>query len=163
MAPCFNWTTDRLLQQYPLAFSIETKRYGGNTAKGEQQMGIWHAAQWEFLISRTGSVATNKLEFLPGVVVQGHIWSLVITTRSQAITVCGDDYVQTNMVLICWDRLFFAVLNLEIPALLLACSKSSLVCDVCENGLLKSYGRGIKRIYLDFVSSDNFTLSLTPP
>ncbi|KAF4455862.1 hypothetical protein F53441_1894 [Fusarium austroafricanum] len=27
MAPCFNWTSDKLLQQYPLAFSIETKRY----------------------------------------------------------------------------------------------------------------------------------------
>ncbi|GKU16562.1 unnamed protein product [Fusarium langsethiae] len=101
MAPCFNWTTDRLLQQYPLAFSIETKRYGGNTAKGEQQMGIWHAAQWEFLISRTGLVATNKLEFLPGVVVQGHIWSLVITTRSQAITtvLCSVEFGNTSSVI----------------------------------------------------------------
>jgi hypothetical protein len=92
--PYFNWTSDRLLQQYPLAFSIETKRYGGNAAKGEQQMGIWHAAQWEFLISQAGSDAVNKLDFLPGIVVQGHIWSLVITTRNQATTVCGTLFVE---------------------------------------------------------------------
>ncbi|KAI3571065.1 hypothetical protein IWW34DRAFT_640034 [Fusarium oxysporum f. sp. albedinis] len=101
MAPCFNWTSDRLLQQYPLAFSIETKRYGGNTAKGEQQMGIWHAAQWEFLISRAGAEATSKLDFLPGVVVQGHIWSLVMTTRSQATTtvLCSVEFGNTSSVI----------------------------------------------------------------
>uniref|UniRef100_A0A0D2YFA9 PD-(D/E)XK nuclease-like domain-containing protein n=1 Tax=Fusarium oxysporum (strain Fo5176) TaxID=660025 RepID=A0A0D2YFA9_FUSOF len=84
--PCFNWTSDRMLQQYPLAFSIETKRYGGNAAKGEQQMGIWHAAQWDFLITRAGADAVAKLEFLPGIVIQGHIWSLVITTRNEGTT-----------------------------------------------------------------------------
>ncbi|EXK23577.1 hypothetical protein FOMG_19662 [Fusarium oxysporum f. sp. melonis 26406] len=101
MAPCFNWTSDRLLQQYPLAFSIETKRYGGNTAKGEQQMGIWHAAQWEFLISWAGAEATSKLDFLPGVVVQGHIWSLVMTTRSQATTtvLCSVEFGNTSSVI----------------------------------------------------------------
>jgi hypothetical protein len=87
MALCFNWTADRLLQQYPLAVSIETKRYGGNTAKGEQQLGIWHAAHWEFLASRAGAEPVDDLGFLPGVVVQGHTWSLVITTRRQATTV----------------------------------------------------------------------------
>ncbi|KAH7141667.1 hypothetical protein EDB81DRAFT_628491, partial [Dactylonectria macrodidyma] len=85
-APCFNWTTDRLLQQYPLAISIETKRYGGNMAKGEQHLGIWHAAQWEFLASRAGAEPVDQLGFQPGIVVQGHIWSLVITTRHQATT-----------------------------------------------------------------------------
>ncbi|KPM42266.1 hypothetical protein AK830_g4252 [Neonectria ditissima] len=85
-APCFNWTTDELLQQYPLAISIETKRYGGDMVKGEQQLGIWHAAQWEFLTSRAGAEAVEQLGFLPGIVVQGHIWSLVITTRRQATT-----------------------------------------------------------------------------
>ncbi|KAF4964222.1 hypothetical protein FSARC_7856 [Fusarium sarcochroum] len=100
VAPCLNWTSDRLLQQYPLAFSIETKRYGGNTAKGEQQMGIWHAAQWEFLSSRAGPESINGLDFLPGVVVQGHTWSLVITTRRQATTtvLCSVEFGNTSSI-----------------------------------------------------------------
>ncbi|KAF9773899.1 hypothetical protein IL306_008197 [Fusarium sp. DS 682] len=85
-APCFNWTSDRMLQQYSLGISIETKRHGGDIAKGEQQLAIWHAAQWEFLLSRAGPSAVDELGFLPGIVVQGHSWSLVITTWNQAIT-----------------------------------------------------------------------------
>ncbi|EXL39753.1 hypothetical protein FOCG_17639 [Fusarium oxysporum f. sp. radicis-lycopersici 26381] len=85
-APCFNWTSDRMLQQYSLGVSIETKRHGGDIAKGEQQLAIWHAAQWEFLLSRAGPSAVDELGFLPGIVVQGHSWSLVITTWNQAIT-----------------------------------------------------------------------------
>ncbi|KAF4462464.1 duf895 domain membrane protein [Fusarium albosuccineum] len=97
-APCFNWTADRLLQQYPLAVSIETKRYGGNTAKGEQQLGIWHAAHWEFLASWVGVEPLSDLGFLPGVVVQGHTWSLVITTRRQATTtvLCSVEFGNTG-------------------------------------------------------------------
>ncbi|EMT74655.1 hypothetical protein FOC4_g10000217 [Fusarium odoratissimum] len=98
--PCFNWTSDRMLQQYPLAFSIETKRYGGNAAKGEQQMGIWHAAQWEFLITRAGAEAVAKLDFLPGIVIQGHTWSLVITMRNQGTTtvLCSVEFGNTSSV-----------------------------------------------------------------
>ncbi|KAK7429747.1 hypothetical protein QQZ08_003773 [Neonectria magnoliae] len=81
MAPCFNWTADRLLQQYPPAISIETKRYGGNAARGEQQLGIWHAAHWEFPLSRAGAEAVDELPFLPGIVVRGPIWSLIVSTR----------------------------------------------------------------------------------
>ncbi|GKU13468.1 unnamed protein product [Fusarium langsethiae] len=100
-APCFNWTTDKLLQQYPFAVAIETKRYAGNTAKGHQQMGVWYAAMWEFLLARAGSVATSKLEFIPGVVVQGHLWSLVITTRSQGVTtvLCSVEFGNTSSVI----------------------------------------------------------------
>lgn len=61
-------------------------------------MGIWHAAQWEFLISQAGSDAVNKLDFLPGIVVQGHIWSLVITTRNQATTVCGTLFIEMRLL-----------------------------------------------------------------
>ncbi|CAH0056976.1 unnamed protein product [Clonostachys solani] len=98
MAPCFNCTADRLLQQYPLAVSIETKRHGGNAAKGEQQLGIWHAAHWEFLASRAGAEAIDDLDFLPGVVVQGHTWSLVITVRRQATTIvlCSVEFGNTS-------------------------------------------------------------------
>ncbi|KAM0546645.1 hypothetical protein ACHAPJ_010783 [Fusarium lateritium] len=81
--PTLNWTTNQLL---PIAFSIETKRYGGDIPKGEQQLGIWNAAQWEFLISKAGIDAAQELDFVPGVVVNGDIWSFVITTRNQSKT-----------------------------------------------------------------------------
>ncbi|KAH6635878.1 hypothetical protein F5144DRAFT_565708 [Chaetomium tenue] len=84
--PCFNWTTDRLLQQSPLGISIETKRYGGDTVKGEQQLGIWQAAHWEFLVSCVGQDVAESLEFLPGIVVQGQTWSLLVSTRRQGVT-----------------------------------------------------------------------------
>jgi hypothetical protein len=61
-------------------------------------MGVWYAAMWEFLLARAGSAATSKLEFIPGVVVQGHLWSLVITTRSQGVTVCCDSYFNRMML-----------------------------------------------------------------
>ncbi|KAM0364329.1 hypothetical protein ACHAPK_010716 [Fusarium culmorum] len=63
-------------------FSIETKRYGGDIAKGEQQLGLWTAAQWEFLISISNIEAIKELDFIPGVVVNGETWSLVIMTRT---------------------------------------------------------------------------------
>ncbi|KAH7308551.1 hypothetical protein B0I35DRAFT_360854 [Stachybotrys elegans] len=100
MRPCFNWTADRLLQQYPLAISIETKRYGGDTVKGEQQLGIWHAAHWEFLISRAGQDAAEALGILPSVVIQGHTWSLVVSTRHQGTTtiLCSMEFGSTVSV-----------------------------------------------------------------
>ncbi|EXK77178.1 hypothetical protein FOQG_18113 [Fusarium oxysporum f. sp. raphani 54005] len=44
------------------------------------------SAEWEFLLSRAGPSAVDELGFLPSIVVQGHSWSLVITTWNQAIT-----------------------------------------------------------------------------
>ncbi|KAK2684437.1 hypothetical protein QWA68_016818 [Fusarium oxysporum] len=81
--PILNWTANQLV---PIAFSIETKRYGGDVLKGEQQLGIWNAAQWEYLISKAGVDAANKLDFIPGLVVHGETWSLVITTRQHSKT-----------------------------------------------------------------------------
>ncbi|KAH7303584.1 hypothetical protein B0I35DRAFT_364691 [Stachybotrys elegans] len=100
MRPCFNWTADRLLQQYPLAISIETKRYGGDTVKGEQQLGIWHAAHWEFLISRAGQDAAEDLGILPSVIVNGYTWSLVVSTRRQGTTtiLCSMEFGSTGSV-----------------------------------------------------------------
>ncbi|KAH6879491.1 hypothetical protein B0T10DRAFT_582904 [Thelonectria olida] len=64
-SPCFSWTADRLLQQYSLAVSIDTKRHGGNTAKGEQQLGLWHEAHWEFLASRAGAEPSRNSTSYP--------------------------------------------------------------------------------------------------
>ncbi|KAF4965156.1 hypothetical protein FSARC_7023 [Fusarium sarcochroum] len=88
--PTLNWTANQLL---PIAFSIETKRYGGDIAKGEQQLGIWNAAAWEFLIFKAGEEGAREIDFIPGVVVNGDIWSLVVTTRNQSKTVRTPPFV----------------------------------------------------------------------
>ncbi|KAM0342863.1 hypothetical protein ACHAPU_009140 [Fusarium lateritium] len=77
--PSHNWTSNQLL---PIAFSIETKRYGGDVTKGEQQLGIWTAAQWEFLTKMSNTEAVKELAYIPGVVVSGETWLLVVTTRT---------------------------------------------------------------------------------
>lgn len=87
--PSRNWTSNQLL---PIAFSIETKRYGGDVTKGEQQLGIWTAAQWEFLIKISSAEAVKELAYIPGVIVSGETWSLVITTRTGVRTVSNITY-----------------------------------------------------------------------
>lgn len=87
--PSRNWTSNQLL---PIAFSIETKRYGGDVTKGEQQLGIWTAAQWEFLIKMSSAEAVKELAYIPGVIVSGETWSLVITTRTGVRTVSNITY-----------------------------------------------------------------------
>lgn len=67
------------LRHRPLAVSIETKRGGENEAKAQVQMGVWHAAQWNFLASHVGD-RISTLEYLPGLHVIGRTWTLVATT-----------------------------------------------------------------------------------
>ncbi|GKT67203.1 methyltransferase type 11 [Colletotrichum tofieldiae] len=67
------------LRHRPLAVSIETKRGGENEAKAQVQMGVWHAAQWNFLASHVGG-RISTLEYIPGLHVIGRTWTLVATT-----------------------------------------------------------------------------------
>ncbi|KAH7113967.1 hypothetical protein B0J13DRAFT_631049 [Dactylonectria estremocensis] len=63
-APCFNWTTDRLLLQYPLAISIEPKRYGGNVAKEN--------SSWVSGMQRIGSFSHPGLALSPSISLSFH-------------------------------------------------------------------------------------------
>ncbi|GKU16695.1 hypothetical protein FLAG1_10464 [Fusarium langsethiae] len=81
--PLLNWTTNQTL---PIAFSIETKRHTADMNRGSQQLGIWNAAHWEYLIHHAGMDAVKKLDFIPGVVVHAETWHLVITTRDNTDT-----------------------------------------------------------------------------
>ncbi|KAJ4214201.1 hypothetical protein NW757_014736 [Fusarium falciforme] len=81
-----NHTAFTPLAQYPISLSIETKRHGGDGRRADVQMAAWQAAQWSFLEAHAGD-AVNKLAFLPGVIVQGHEWKFVATTRKNSKTV----------------------------------------------------------------------------
>ena len=107
----FNHTNLNTLRDRPIALSIETKRTGEGWDNARLQMGIWNAAHWEFLgrLWRMRQEAADELstlqgrtpdnateagrtelsdeqilqlpEYLPGIIIQGHDWHLVITTR----------------------------------------------------------------------------------
>ncbi|KAK1569820.1 uncharacterized protein LY79DRAFT_66909 [Colletotrichum navitas] len=71
------------LQARPIALSIETKIHGEGLNNAEAQLVTWHAAQWR-LLDRLVSRAEPKMqlpEFLPGIIIQGHDWSFVASTK----------------------------------------------------------------------------------
>lgn len=74
----------------PIALSIETKKADGGSVNAQLQMSVWHTAQWNFLESLAGGAIDDDsgLAFLPGIIVEGHDWSFVATTRQQNRTVC---------------------------------------------------------------------------
>ncbi|GKU11752.1 unnamed protein product, partial [Fusarium langsethiae] len=96
----FNHTNLLPLSDRPIAVSIETKKTGEGWDNARLQMEVWMAAHWQFLrkvlqlhrlaagavssLEQTAgfnSYETRKLpEFLPGIIIQGHDWYLIITT-----------------------------------------------------------------------------------
>lgn len=105
--PCavVNHTDFVPLRSRPVAVSVETKRRGADQpAEADLQMGTCHAAQWN-LLSRlvmdhetgadkgngksrgVGGKALDRLPFLPGIVVNGHSWNFVATTREGRKTI----------------------------------------------------------------------------
>ncbi|UPK92542.1 hypothetical protein LCI18_003477 [Fusarium solani-melongenae] len=75
-----NHTAFTPLASHPISLSIETERHGGDGRRADVQMAAWQAAQWSFLEAHAGGAVKN-LTFLPGVIVQGHEWKFVATTR----------------------------------------------------------------------------------
>lgn len=63
----------------PIAISVETKRQGEHWDKAVLQMGTWHSSQWRSL-SWGRRQTPSSLEFLPGIIIQGHDWLFVATT-----------------------------------------------------------------------------------
>ncbi|KAK7414100.1 hypothetical protein QQX98_007043 [Neonectria punicea] len=61
----------------PIAVSFETTRSDGDGDKSILQMGTWHSCQWRSLRKLAHGPLENELDFLPGVMVLGHEWSLV--------------------------------------------------------------------------------------
>ncbi|KAL6366252.1 hypothetical protein LRP88_00097 [Fusarium phalaenopsidis] len=81
-----NHTAFDPLRSFPICLSVETKKYGGDLKKADLQLCSWQAAQWTMLAGQAGS-AISRLPFLPGIIVQGHEWKFVATTRTNEETV----------------------------------------------------------------------------
>ncbi|KAF7548362.1 hypothetical protein G7046_g8702 [Stylonectria norvegica] len=85
-----NHTEFQPFRKRPIAISVETKSRGrAQSDTAELQLGTWHSAQWRFLhrlVSLSGG-SFDGLAFLPAIVVQGHDWSFVATTREGHKTV----------------------------------------------------------------------------
>ncbi|SCO88953.1 uncharacterized protein FRV6_13081 [Fusarium oxysporum] len=87
----------------PIAISIETKKTGEDWEKAKLQMEVWMAAHWQFLRNliklrqraakelssirqAEGDLTSNPEktwqlpDFMPGIIVQGDDWHLIITT-----------------------------------------------------------------------------------
>ncbi|KAK4234281.1 hypothetical protein C8A03DRAFT_37952 [Achaetomium macrosporum] len=92
------------LRYRPLALSVESKTTGHQLSEAEVQLGVWHAAQWRMLELSASRLRLRQLRedhdvdlqrppipasgdtaplppFLPAVIVQGHDWHFVATTR----------------------------------------------------------------------------------
>ncbi|KAI3571339.1 hypothetical protein IWW34DRAFT_709897 [Fusarium oxysporum f. sp. albedinis] len=99
----FNFTDAAPLAHRPIAFSIETKKPSAGFDGAKLQLGIWQNAHWTFLrhlaqivgekctaarpetITNTGDKvimkkASDLPTFIPGIIIQGHFWHLIITT-----------------------------------------------------------------------------------
>jgi hypothetical protein len=105
----FNFTDATPLAHRPIAFSIETKKPSAGFDGAKLQLGIWQNAHWTFLrhlaqiagerctaaektaavgpetVTSTGDESTAQKAFdlptfIPGIIIQGHFWHLIITT-----------------------------------------------------------------------------------
>ncbi|KAL2818697.1 hypothetical protein BJX63DRAFT_419222 [Aspergillus granulosus] len=83
----------------PLLLSITTKKPGVNLDVAQLQMGSWHAAQWAFLrwavmrkLKAKGLSILSTLGFIPGIIIQGHRWLLVLSTYDNGKTMLWTDY-----------------------------------------------------------------------
>jgi hypothetical protein len=66
--------------------SIETKKHGEEYGKAITQMATWHSAQLRSLRytsddERLPPRTLTQIQFLPGIIVQGHVWSFVATVE----------------------------------------------------------------------------------
>lgn len=82
-----NHTSLPALGRKPIAISIETKRSGGDESKGTLQIGSWQAAQWVMFEKHRVDLRTASDIFLPAVLISGHLWYFVATTRDGTKTV----------------------------------------------------------------------------
>jgi hypothetical protein len=102
-----NHTNFEPIQHRPLLLSIETKRPGVDGDKAQLQIGVWHAAQWAFLrwavgrrlrrritqdpgvpstdddLRKAEHAVLARLGFMPGLIVLGHRWHLVLSTYGE--------------------------------------------------------------------------------
>ncbi|GJC90455.1 hypothetical protein ColLi_13293 [Colletotrichum liriopes] len=84
-----NHTDYQPLRRRPVALSIETKAPGEGINDAQSQLLVWLEAQWRVLerLSNRAEPPLPLPEFLPGVIVEGHQWYFVASTRSKTETI----------------------------------------------------------------------------
>ena len=66
-----------------MALCIETKRQDVGLAEANLQMGVWHACHRKFLRQHASPDALCQRAFLPGIVIEGHTWFVVVSTPKE--------------------------------------------------------------------------------
>lgn len=80
-----NHTDYSPLCRRPIAVSAESKKPGEHLAEAHLQVTVWQDAQWSLLTSQASSA--DMIPFLPSLVIQGHDWQFVATSRDTHGTV----------------------------------------------------------------------------
>ncbi|RSL87266.1 hypothetical protein CDV31_016278 [Fusarium ambrosium] len=81
--PSVNHTELPYLSRSPIAMGIETKKTGEGWRAALEQISIWASAHWKRLRELTED--TDKLPFLPAIIVQGHDWFFVAATQGRVL------------------------------------------------------------------------------
>ncbi|KAM0325058.1 hypothetical protein ACHAQA_007596 [Verticillium albo-atrum] len=74
-----NHTNSGALRSFPIGLTLQFKSPGADVAMAMLQMGTWHTAQWRSLSFGVPKTTSPAVEFLPGIIVQGHQWYFVAT------------------------------------------------------------------------------------
>ncbi|KAH7154751.1 hypothetical protein DER46DRAFT_578568 [Fusarium sp. MPI-SDFR-AT-0072] len=84
-----NHTACNPLLKKPLCLAIETKPPGEKWNAARLQVGVWLAAQWTLLarLVHDAGGSFEGLDFLPGIIIQGHEWYFVASGREGTKTV----------------------------------------------------------------------------
>ncbi|KAK2469943.1 hypothetical protein H9L39_18758 [Fusarium oxysporum f. sp. albedinis] len=84
-----NHTACNPLLKKPLCLAIETKPPGEKWNVARLQVGVWLAAQWTLLarLVHDAGGSFEGLDFLPGIIIQGHEWYFVASGREGTKTV----------------------------------------------------------------------------
>ena len=71
------------LRKTPMALCIKTKRQDVGLAEANLQIGVWHACHWKFLCQHASPDALYWLAFIPGSVMEGHDWFVVVSSPKE--------------------------------------------------------------------------------
>ncbi|KPM34279.1 hypothetical protein AK830_g12292 [Neonectria ditissima] len=102
-----NHMTYHALRERPVAFGIKTMKAGEDWGDASLQLGLWQIAQWNFmrrLVVQGSYLDQNRAvgdeaprervlpHFVPGIIIEGHLWHLFISTQA------GDEIVVGNRI-----------------------------------------------------------------
>ncbi|KAL0929784.1 uncharacterized protein CTRU02_215214 [Colletotrichum truncatum] len=84
-----NHTNYAPLRRRPIGLSIETKGHDEGLGDAKTQLLIWFAAQWQSLerLAHRLEPLQPLPDFLPGVIIEGHQWYFVASTKDKSETI----------------------------------------------------------------------------